>query len=108
MTVSKEELFKKRLSEKDVEIPGVGTVRVRALSRGEVLSIKNDGSMEMAEMERKLISKAMVDPVLTEDEVGQWQDACGPSELEPIAEAVLGLSGMSKELAKEAVRQFPQ
>lgn len=106
MSVSKADLFKKRVKEQDIEIPGVGTVRVRALTREQVLKIKMKGEIDVAEMERKLISMGMVDPELTEEEVGQWQAVAPAEELTPITEAVMGMSGVSQELAKEAMKQF--
>jgi hypothetical protein len=97
--VDKEALFRPRLAERDVEVPGIGTVRVRSLSRTEALSIKGK-EMPAAKMERLILSLAMVDPVLTEDEVKRWQDASPAGETNDVQQAILELSGMTKEVAK--------
>lgn len=104
--MDKELLFKARLHERDVELPGVGTVRVRALARGEVVAIKDAGDLALDEYERKLISLAMIDPTLTEDEVRQWQEAAPAGELEPVTNAIAELSGLDQEAAKRAYQQF--
>lgn len=113
MAVSRDELFKARLAEREVEIPGIGTVRIRALSRQEVLDFRKrktaDGDPlgdDAAAFERALVSTAMVDPQLSEDDVRQWQAASDAGELEPVTEAIAELSGMNKGASKQAVKQF--
>ncbi|GHF30821.1 MULTISPECIES: hypothetical protein [Actinomycetes] len=97
--MDKSALLKPRLAERDVEVPGVGTVRVRSLSRAEALSLKGK-EMSAGKMERTLLALAMVNPALTEDEVKQWQDAAPAGELNAVQDAILELSGMKKEAAK--------
>lgn len=104
--MDKDLLFKARLRERDVDIPDVGTVRVRALARGEVLAFQELGELEVQVYERKLLALALVDPVLTEDEVRQWQEAAPAGELEPVTQAVVELSGLDREAAKLAYQQF--
>jgi hypothetical protein len=109
----KELLFKSRLAEADVAIPGVGTVRVRALSRAEVLMVRKatdlagdvDGPRALV-LERKMVATAMVDPVLSESEVARWQRASAAGELEPVTDAIQRLSGMLPTAAKEAYREL--
>lgn len=111
--MDKELLFKPRLAEEDVNIPGVGTVRVRALSRAEVLMVRKatdlagdvDGPRALV-LERKMLAAAMVEPALTESEVGRWQQASAAGELEPVTEAIQRLSGMLPNSAKEAYREL--
>lgn len=106
MSISKDDLLKARFGVEDVEIPGVGTVKVRALTRGQALQVQGV-ELSVAEMERKLISWAMVEPTLTEDEVGVWQDGSPAGELQVITDAILRLSGMEKHAAREAMKRFP-
>jgi hypothetical protein len=105
MSFDKELLFKSRLGEADVEIPGVGTVRVRGLSRAEVMSIQNTAEGTEA-IERKMLALALIDPKLTEEEVGKWQHASVAGELEPVTHKVTELSGMGKDAAKDAYKEF--
>jgi hypothetical protein len=113
MSLDKELLFKPRLAEDDVQIPGVGSVRVRALSRSEVLLVRKATDLagdvpapRALVLERKMIATAMVDPVLTESEVGRWQNASAAGELEPVTDAIQRLSGMLPTSAKEAYREL--
>lgn len=109
--MDKELLFKPRLAEEDVEVPGVGTLRVRGLSRAEVLAVRKaaddnpDGPRVLA-LERKMLALALVDPKLTEAEVGQWQDASAAGELEPVVQVVQRLSGMGARPDKQAYADF--
>ncbi|MCG3757371.1 hypothetical protein [Amycolatopsis sp. Poz14] len=102
--MDKQALFAKRLEERDVDVPGVGTVRVRSLSRAEALSLRGK-EMGAVKMERVLLSLAMVHPRLTEDEVKQWQEAAPAGELNTVQEVILDLSGMNKEAAKSDVAE---
>lgn len=108
MSFDKELLFKPRLPEDDVEVPGVGTVRVRSLSRAEVMLLQKmaqDGE-DPAAVERKMLSIALVDPALTEAEVGRWQRASIAGELEPVSDKVTALSGLDDDAAKAAYKEF--
>ena len=111
--MDKDLLLKPRLAEDDIEIPGVGTVRVRALSRAEVLLVRKatdnadsiDGPRVLV-LERKMLAAAMVDPVLTEAEVGRWQQASAAGELEPVTTRIQQLSGLLPESAKAVYQEF--
>ena len=111
--MDKDLLLKPRLAEDDVEIPGVGTVRVRALSRAEVLMVRKatdnadsvDGPRVLV-LERKMLAAAMVDPVLSEAEVGAWQQVSAAGELDTVMTVIQRLSGMLDDSAKEAVKEF--
>lgn len=98
----------RQLAEEDVPVGDLGTVRVRALSRSEVLAIREAGAVSVSVMERKLMAAAMVAPALTEDQVREWQDASAAGELEPVTTALMRLSGISQTAAKEMVRRFPR
>jgi hypothetical protein len=107
--MDKDQLLKPRLPEADVEIPGVGTVRVRGLSRDEVLVVRKatddaylDGPRALT-LERKLLAAAMLDPQLTEAEVGQWQKSAPAGELRPVVEKIQELSGMGEEAPKSGL-----
>jgi hypothetical protein len=102
--IDKEALLKTRLPEAEVPIPGVGTVRVRGLSRGEVFGTQK--AKDTAVMERKILAFGMLDPVLTEAEVQRWQEACPAGELDPVVDKIRELSGLSDTSEKEAVLDF--
>lgn len=105
MAVDKTKLFESRLQEADVEIDGLGVFRVRGLSRAEVLAVQQaQGSA--AQTERKMLSTALVDPRLTEREVGLWQEASEAGEIEPVTNKVVELSGMSPDAAKNTYKEM--
>jgi hypothetical protein len=103
--------------EADVDLPGVGVVRVRGLTRIEVLSVRKaadsaesvDGPRLLV-LERKLIAAGMVDPQLSEDDVRAWQNVCPAGQLEPVTEKIQELSGLaegSEKAAFQGVREQP-
>jgi hypothetical protein len=103
-SVDKKLLFKPRLPEADVEVEGIGIVRVRGLNRMEAMLAQ--AAADPAEIERKILSFGMVDPELTEAEVKLWQKASTAGEIEPVSSKIAELSGMLSSSAKEAVRDF--
>lgn len=111
MTVNKEALFAKRVKELVVSIPDVGDVKVRALTRSEVLGLGivpgQSVELDLAVAEQKLLSRAMVEPTMTEADVKSWQDSSPASEINVVFMAVIELSGLNSDGPKEMVKQFP-
>lgn len=106
MAVDKEALFRPRCPEADVELPGVGTVRVRGLTRAQIVEIakkSNNGE----DMEARSLSWALVDPQLTEDEVRQWIAVAPFGEIEQLSQRVNQLSGIAGRADKEAYKSLP-
>lgn len=104
--MDKATLFKSRLPEDEVDVPGVGTMRVRGLSRVDVLELQKADTSAPGSFERMMLARAMVDPELTEEEVGRWQEASSPHEIEAVASVVTRLSALQKDAAKEVYREF--
>lgn len=99
--MDKAELFKKRVGDtREVEIPDVGTVTVRGLSAGE---IKRWKGLPEAEVERLVVATAMVDPVLTLDEVDEWAENAPFGHLVDVLQAIYDLSGVSAGAAKRGI-----
>lgn len=104
--MDKETLFALRLPEDTVAIPGVGEVRVRGLSRWEVLTAQREQSKGVGAMERVMLRFGLVDPALTEDEVARWQKSSPAGEIEPVARRIAELSGIAPGADKEAYKSF--
>jgi hypothetical protein len=109
---TKELLLAKRVEtetgfpEETVDVPGLGCeVRVRGLSRLETLQIGR-ATQDAAKSERMALAMGLVEPAMTEAEVGGWQKLCTSKELEPVYLAIGRLSGMLPESPKEAYREF--
>jgi len=103
--VSKEDLFKPRLPEAMVYVPALGgEVRVRGLNRGEAMMVQQAKGTEA--IERRILHLGMLDPMMSEAEVGQWQKAAPAGEIEPVSRKIAELSGMLDDAAKEVYSEF--
>lgn len=102
--ISKETLLKGSLPEEVVTIEGLGTVRVRSLSRTEFMRVRQastDG------WEIGLVAHGLVEPALTEAEVEEWRNTVTPHVFDDLAGEVLRVSGLRKAAEEEAKRSFP-
>lgn len=89
-------------------IDGVGTVKFRALSRMELLTAGELSERKSTlESERYVLSRAMLDPVLTEDDVRAWQEASPGMEINTINMLINELSGMRPRADKEQYKSVP-
>jgi hypothetical protein len=102
--MDKDLLFKPRLTEEEMELPGLGVIRVRALSQHEAHLVEQTKGTEARE--RVILRCGMVEPVLTESEVGQWQKAAPAGEVTRVALKVAELSGMLDGADKEAYKSL--
>lgn len=105
MPIDKEKLLASRLKTETVSIPDVGEVVVRALTRAEAFQFTNK-DLSAEDMERQLLVAALVDPALTLDEVVAWHSGSTATEIQPVVEAVLRLSGLEVDAPKQAYKQF--
>lgn len=102
MAVSKEDLMAKTFAVEEFDVPNLGVFRIRPLTRGEALQVR-DKEMPIAEAERWILSRAVVEPVLTEADVAQLQDQLPAGWFEPLTDRIAELSGMKKDAAKSDV-----
>ena len=102
--MDKAKLLSKRkpFAETEVDVEG-GKVRVRSLSRDEILVVRGL-SNDPGKFERKLLSFAMIDPKLTEAEIGQWQQNSDPLEIEDVTDMVMEISGLKERADKNAYK----
>jgi hypothetical protein len=98
--VDKDLLFKPRLPERDVNLPGIGIVRVRGLSRAEVLEAREDTTVGF---EAAMLTAGVADPALTRDEVRRWMAAAPAGEIKPVTDAILHLSGLAQGADKSGL-----
>lgn len=99
-----------KLPEEVLEVEGVGTFRIRALRREDVLELgivgKSLTSEKLAEAERLLLSKSLIDPPFSPEEIKMVQENCPADMYDTLIDACLSLSGLAKDSAKEAVKNF--
>lgn len=89
-----------------VEVPDVGAFTIRPLSRLETLRV-HDRTEEhgKGEGEALLLQLGMVDPLLSLDEVRQWQSQPGSSAvIQPVSQAIAVISGLAPGAGKEAYK----
>lgn len=103
--MDKASLLRPHLPEAEVELPGGGTVRVRALSTAETHKLKAVGD-DSDRLETLMLTWSMVEPELSEDEVGQWRAGAPVGETQTVVERVVELSGMQKDAQKDAETSF--
>lgn len=101
--MDKAALLAKRMPQRDVEIPDVGTVKVRGMSRAETLECQKVAG-DAGALERKALFFALVDPKLSEDEAAEWYDSATFAELEPVLLAIQELSGIAEGAGKSGVQ----
>lgn len=100
--ITKEQLLEQRFGVREYEIPGVGAIKVRSLTRGEALEVVGK-ELDKGASERFLLSKGLVEPSLTEADVKVWQDNSPAGEIQEIAKLITELSGLSDGAPKSGV-----
>lgn len=88
----------------EVEIDGVGVITVRGLSRAEFLAAQKRWPDDTIQQERYTLSRALVDPVMTEQDVKVWQENSDATEINKVSLVVNRLSGIKSGADKEAYK----
>jgi hypothetical protein len=104
--MDKSALTTPRVPTGEVEIPGVGTITIRGLTRFELLLAGKTSGEDSVVMERKMLAFAMVDPEMSEKDAEEWQKASPAGELAPVVAKVNELSGIGHEAQKEAYKSL--
>lgn len=88
----------KGLPEDDVEVPGIGMVHVRALNRGEMIHLgKLSDDKGQAVAEQYMLSCAMLDPQMTQEDIADWQTSGPGMEMHPVVMKINALSKATQE-----------
>ena len=101
--IDRDAFLKHRLGERVVELPGVGMVRVRGLSRQEVFDLQKIKDVE--QMERRVVFLALVEPKLSEEDIAGWYENAPAGEVDLIVTPIQELSGLAEGAAKSGVPQ---
>lgn len=93
--MDKELLFKGVKPEDDVELEGIGTIRVRALTRAEMQKLNADKpNVNGQAVEMKMLVFGMVDPVIDIDDAKTMAETMGTADWKKLTSAIGRLSGM--------------
>lgn len=91
------------MPEEDVALPGgLGTVRVRALTRKEGIRVQQQDDIGRRDV--VMLSLAMVDPPMSEQDVESWQDIAPAGEIEAVSVVIARLSRLTPDASKEAYK----
>ena len=90
------------------EIEGIGEIRFRALSREELITAGEISDKQgVLAYERYALSRAMVDPPMTEAEVAEWQANSPGMEINDVASKINALCGVRTGADKRVVPEVP-
>ena len=97
--LDRNDLLVRRLLEEDVDIPDVGTVRVRGLSRGEVFDLRGD-DISLAELEIRTLAACLIEPVISVDDAREWYYGAPQNETGLVLERIRKLSALDEGAQK--------
>jgi hypothetical protein len=93
------------LPEEDVKLDGVGVVRVRALSRYEILlSTKGVSEDDVVGIEQAMVSMGMVEPKMSRDDVEKWQKLSPMGQIQQVVSKINELSGVGQNSIPDAYK----
>lgn len=100
--ISKEALLQQRFGVETYHIGGVGTVKVRSLTRGEALQVVGV-ERDKRDLEAQILAWSMVEPAITEEDARLWMDNSPAGELQALTQFITRLSGLSDGAPKSGV-----
>lgn len=102
--MDKEVLFKRKAADTidQVDLGDGIIVTVRALSRDEVIHLKEENASART-FDNRLISAALVDPEMTPAEVAEWLDEAPAGDSVAVVKAVMDLSNLGEGAHKSDV-----
>lgn len=107
--VDKSAFFDQVLPEKDLEVPGLGKVRIRGLSREKALAVA-----KMAEekagfdaQEREWLRWGLVEPELSYQDIERWQARAQSGQIGTVTDAIVELSGVEEGAEKAVYKSVP-
>lgn len=104
--VSVTDLLAAGVPEDVAEIPGVGTVKVRGLTRAELhlLTKKDGGNPSPETSDLFYFERGMVEPKVTEAQARSIFQSIGFGALQPVIAKISELSGVSRDDQKAAYK----
>lgn len=94
--------------EEDYEMDSGLVVRIRPLTRAEVLKINGMKGLDTAARESHYLSRALVEPRMTPDNVAAWQARGLAGDIGELVERVQHISGLDPKGEKAAAKEFPR
>ena len=94
-----------------VEIPGLGLMTVRGLSRAEqrrVYALYEKHPGDVGPAESFMVAKGSVDPKMTVEQVDVWATRPAGRHIGLVVDKINELSGLEEGAASEATERFPE
>ena len=104
--IDKELFLKPSSAERLVDIPGKGQIRIRSISRGEARHMYSMRETDPEGVDGWLLSKCMVDPVISQAEASEFLEAAPLGEAAEVLLPILELCGLVEDSAKKTYAQF--
>lgn len=103
MVLSRDEILARKggVKTEQFDIPGVGTVVIRGLTRNEALQVRD--AETTADKDNTLISHGLVEPKMSVDDVAAWADNESAGVMAALSERIGELSGMTEGAGKSRV-----
>lgn len=102
--LTREQILARKKGERTVELPDGSEVRIRALTRDEVLQAdKMAEEDDHAGRDDYIIATALVEPALTIEDVKAWGATAPAGDLVTITEAIAEESGLKQGAPKSGV-----
>lgn len=87
----------------DVSLPGGQVVKVRGLTRYELV-LNGKGTDDSNTIERRNLVTCMVEPKMTDEQVERWQKSqCSAGDIGKVCDAIRRLSGLAEGAQKSDV-----
>jgi hypothetical protein len=96
------------LREADVQLRDDLVVRIREITRAEMLALKGKYERNAVLFDQNLTAKSLVEPELSVDEVAAYFAAAPLEETEKLSKAIARLNGWHEDADKEVVSSFPE
>lgn len=104
VSLTLDQLLALTLPEREVNLDGVGSIRVRGLSRQETIAISEATIAD--DMENRVLAYGMLDPAMTTEQVDEWRCHASSSIIRPALDAILELSGLGPDQQREVESRF--
>lgn len=100
--LTRADILARKLGRRVVELADAGTVEIRGLSHEEV-TLGNKFT-DINERTAYMVSRGLVDPELSFDDVVEWSQQGAAGDIVQLAEAIGELSGLSEGAGKSGVQ----
>lgn len=101
--LTREQILARKLGKGVATLPDGSTVAIRSLTRDEVLEMQ-DGDRTRAERDNFIVSRGVLTPQLSEDDVAAWAAGAAAGDLVAVSDQIADLSGLKPAAGKEATK----